>query len=249
MDGGIAQSIPSRFRDVGLPHITLRDQLSHCSGGGILRIREIAVVIALPTNGQRFHGTFVLDNGAAILHRQNVVGILQQGSIHSHLFQCTLPCNRERTSTFQLLPQKWTKFRAKQCLCRNHQRVGIPGLTAKAEVVTDRGEDLHTAFSKPFRRGQRIRNRQFQNQICAAVDSGSGTEGLVKNSRHTPLNEVTAHQADDQSILPKPGANMVKLLLMPQVKGVIFTDNADDFQKNPSFSKKVLPWGLRNQIK
>ena len=71
----------------------------------------------------------------------------------------------------------------------------------------------------------------------------------MKNSRRAPLNKIAAHQADNSAAIRKFAANPVELLPVPQVKGVILTDDADDFQKIPSFSKIFPIQGLRNPVK
>ena len=53
----------------------------------------------------------------------------------------------------------------------------------------------------------------------------------MKYRRCAPLHEVSAHQANDRP-LRVLGAQNVQLLLVPQMQGVIFTNNAGD-RKNP----------------
>jgi hypothetical protein len=52
-----------------------------------------------------------------------------------------------------------------------------------------------------------------------------------------PLDEIAAHHANNGGILAQFPTNDGKLLLMPQMQGVIFADNANSFQKNPSFTQ------------
>ena len=57
----------------------------------------------------------------------------------------------------------------------------------------------------------------------------------MENSRGAPLHKIAAHEANDGGVLPKMTANDIDLLLVPQMKGVVFANNADSFQKFPSF--------------
>ena len=57
----------------------------------------------------------------------------------------------------------------------------------------------------------------------------------MENGRMTPLDKIAAHDADNGSIFAQFPADGVDLLLVTKMKGVVFADNTNGFQKNPSF--------------
>ena len=116
------------------------------------------------------------------------------------------------------------------------QSIGICRFSAKAKIITETAKNLNTACGKTFRRGQSTGYRKFQYQIRAAQDGGFGTEGLVYNGGHAPLDKIAAHEANNGGIFSQKTANDLKLLHMTLVQGIVFTDDSDLFQKIPSFS-------------
>jgi hypothetical protein len=60
-----------------------------------------------------------------------------------------------------------------------------------------------------------------------------------------PLNKIAAHKTDYSTISVKSGFYPVDLFLMSQVKGVIFADDANDFQNTNAFSQIFSIQGLR----
>ena len=71
----------------------------------------------------------------------------------------------------------------------------------------------------------------FQRSLCPAH--------FLKDRRVPPLDKVSAHQAYDGSLrIPCP--DQIQLPFMPQMQGIVFTDNTGDIQNIPSNAKIFL---------
>ena len=70
----------------------------------------------------------------------------------------------------------------------------------------------------------------------------------MENGRCAALHIVSTHKANDAGILTADDSDCIQLFLVPCVKGIIFADHANGFQKFLSFSEKSAKQGLRNLV-
>ena len=215
-------------------------QIPHRGGGGVFWIHSLRVVVSGSVDGKRDHGRILGQNGLAVFHSQNVIGKRKKISGKPHSFQSRLSGGREGLAGIQFLAELGREVITEQGFCGGKQGLTVCVLRAEAQGITQLGQKLHAAGGKPFRRGQSAGNGELQNQVSAAENSGLCPQGLVQNGGHAPLDEVAAHGADDGTVRSKFRFYPVDLLLMPQVEGVIFTDNANSFHVTASIIQKFL---------
>ena len=141
--------------------------------------------------------------------------------------------------------QSLRKIGGEERLCSRHEGFGSAGFRTEREGVTKGGQDPYATGGKSLRRGKSVGHRQLQHQIGTTKDSRLCPESFVEDCRRAPLNEVTAHETHDGAIFANYPANNAQLLLVAQMKRVIFADDAHGLQKNPSFSQKFSIQGLR----
>ena len=233
----IAENAVSSFRNKRSPRFTAADSISNGGGGGILRIGGGTVVVALPQNGIWLHRAVLRQDGFAVFYSKNIIGTLQQIGV---ILQCGGSGGREGQTLVKLLTQSVLKVVRQQRFCGRYQGTGIAGFCAEAKKITKSAKNLYAAGGKALRRRKGIGKRQLQHQIGAAEKSRLRPEGFMEDGRIAPLDKIAAHQANDGAILTEFGTDGVELLFVTVVKGVIFANNADSFQKYPSFSKKYL---------
>ena len=241
-----AETILCSGRHKGLKIPLLQHHFPHCGGGRVLFIRKLIMIAAAPVNGQWLHGRILRQDCLTVFHSQNVVGSFQQSGIQAHSGKRRLTGSREGHTLFQLLPEQGREFFTEQSRCSILKLLRICCFSTETKSVAEFSQNGDTAGGKTFGRGEGIFNRQLQNQVCAAAQSGFCTDGLIDNGRGSPLNKIAAHKADDCGFRAKKLPNPINLFLMSQVQRIIFTDDSDGFQNLALLFTKKFTSGLEN---
>ena len=192
------------------------------------------VIIPGTVDGQGNEGGILGENCLAVLHRQNVVGLNQQIGGSPQGFQRPLPGGRKAQPFLQILPQCRKKCRTVQYPGSFHNFLRLGRFCPEAQVGTQPGENLHPPGGKPFRRGKTGGDGQLQHQVGAAGHRCLCPEGFIHNGRVSPLDKVAAHEAHHRRILTQKTFCQGKLLFVPFVQGIVFTNNACNLQNQPT---------------
>ena len=176
----------------------------------------------------------------AVLHRQNIIRLPHHFRRSAQLRQRPAAGSGKGDAPRQLPTQRLRKRRGPQAGRRLPQGVPVRRLRAEAQFVNDaqRIQQPDAARGKPLRGGERRRHRQLQDEVRPAGHRRLGPHRLWQKRRLAPLDEIAAHQADDDRVAPQPLPDEAKLLGVPIVKRVIFTDDGSYFHKNPQKSAK-----------
>ena len=192
------------------------------------------MVIALPADGENIQISLLLQDRLAVFHSQNIVGTGKNIRIRAHSGQSGLAGGREGKSLVQLLTEQWREFFGKKGAGSVQQTIFVCSFRAEADCVTNFAQYSHTPGGKTFRRRQRGCDGKFQNKIRTGQDCGLGPEGFVHNGRVTTLDKISAHCADDSSVRTEMFPNTADLFGVSPMEGIIFANDTNGFQKNPS---------------
>jgi hypothetical protein len=89
------------------------------------------------------------------------------------------------------------------------------------------GKNFYAAGGEAFRGGKGIVDRKLYDQIGAAGQCSFCSGHLIKDSWVSPLNKITAHQANNGMSL---GVKKVDLFLVSVMQWIIFTDYTGNYQ-------------------
>lgn len=192
-------------------------------------------------DGENLHRRILREHCLAVFHGQNVIGLTQQTIVHAHGLQSLRSGGGEGDTGVQSLTKKQWEPVVQQSLSRFCQLFFFTVLRSKAECVTEPGQQVNTPSGEPLRRRQGRRHRQLHHQICPAEGGGFCPDAFIKQGGFAPLDEIAAHGADDRRVLPQFPPDALNLMQVPQMKGVIFADNANNHEKIPPFLKNILP--------
>ena len=125
------------------------------------------------------------------------------------------------------------------------QRIGIRRFRTEADIVAQPGKDRHSACCKAFRGSDGVIDRQLDHKIRAAGNSRLRPLHFIKDGRVSSLDKIAAHDAHDRV---SQLAQEVYLLLVTTVQGIIFTDNAGNFQNKSHLFGKICKTGVEKFV-
>ena len=185
---------------------------------------------AFTAQGKGPHGQPQGINGLAILHRQDVIGRLQQrGAPGTQLLQHPLTGRGKgkRGVLRHHRADSRQRLRLVQTPGQRLQYDQIVALSSEAQPVCPQSpQQPHRTAGEALSRCQGPGQRQFEHQIGAAVHRGPGTGEFVKQRRLAPLHEVPRHHAHDALIAQLTPA-LAQMAGVAVMKGVVFTYDAD----------------------
>ena len=244
MKGGIFENGAGGFGDAAFPVVGKEHQIPDGGGGRVFRVGHFSMVAACPVDGENVHGAALGENGLAVFHSQNVVGQGENVCFWPHGGQSGLAGSREGFSGIQMLAEQGRKFGTEKGSGGLHQRFFVGGFGAEAQHITHPGKDPDTFCRKTLSGGEGCRDGKLQYQIRAAEKGGFRPGTLVDDGRHTPLNIIAAHGADNGCFFAELFTNQPDLLQMAQMQGVVFANNTNGHGNIPLLFIKNFQMGL-----
>ena len=127
------EQLPNLRRYIVQPAVPRKHPLPKGGGGGILPVRFGGVIAAGTVDGENIHGGGLLQNGFAVFHPQNIVGVDEGWKPHS--LQRLLPGGREGQTRIQRLPEQGRKRRVEKAPGGIHKQLRFRRFRAEAQHI------------------------------------------------------------------------------------------------------------------